>query len=103
VYYFIQLGLFNRDQSFMEIGVIIADIHITYHSPTHYYDPIQIGVRTVKIGDKSIRTEQCAMHAETGEVKASGTVILVTFDYAAKKPIPVPEEWRRKISEFENI
>jgi acyl-CoA thioester hydrolase len=103
VYYFIQLGLFSKDQSFMEIGVIIADIHVTYHSPTHYYDPIKIGVRTVKIGSKSITTEQCVMHAETGEVMASGTVVLVAFDYAAKKPMPVPDGWRKKLSEFERL
>jgi len=103
IYYLIQLGLFSKDQSFMEVGVIIADIHITFHSTTHYEDPIKVGVRTVKIGNKSLTTEQCVMHAETGEVMASGIVVLVTFDYEAKKPIPVPEEWRRKISEFESL
>ena len=28
--YMIELGLFTKDQSFMEIGVILADVHITY-------------------------------------------------------------------------
>jgi acyl-CoA thioester hydrolase len=103
IYYLIQLGLFNKDQSFMEVGVIIADIHITYHSTTHYGDPIKVGVKTTKIGNKSFTTEQCVMHAETGRVMASGTVVLVTFDYEGLKPIPVPGEWRHKIGEFEGI
>ncbi len=103
IYYLVQLGLFSKDQSFMEVGVIIADIHITYHSTTHYGDPIKVGVRTTKIGNKSFTTEQCVMHAETGQVMASGTVVLVTFDYEDQKPIPVPDEWRRKISEFEGL
>jgi acyl-CoA thioesterase FadM len=34
---------------------------------------------------------------------ATGTVVLVTFDYEGLKPIPVPEEWRQKISAFEGI
>ena len=103
VYYFMKLGLFGKDQSFMEIGVIIADIHVTYHTPTHYGDPIKVGVRFDKIGNKSMTVEQCVMNAETGEVMASGTVILVTFDYEKRMTIPVPEDWRKKITEFEGI
>jgi acyl-CoA thioester hydrolase len=103
IYYLIQLGLFSKDQSFMEVGVIIADIHITYHSTTHYGDPIKIGVRTTKIGNKSFTTEQCVMQAETGQVMATGTVVLVTFDYQRQKTISIPEEWKQKISEFEGL
>jgi acyl-CoA thioester hydrolase len=103
IYYLIELGLFSKDQSFMEVGVIIADIHITYHAPTHYGDPIRIGVRTSKIGGKSFTTEQCVMHAETGKVMASGTVVLVTFDYKEAKTITVPEKWKLKISEYEGL
>ncbi len=103
IYYLIQLGLFNKDQSFMEVGVIIADIHITYHSTTHYGDNIKVGARTTKIGNKSLTMEQCVMDADTGRVMASGTVVLVTFDYEGLKPISVPDEWKQKISEFEGL
>jgi acyl-CoA thioester hydrolase len=103
IYYFMQLGLFTKDQSFMEIGVIVADIHVTYHAPTHYGDNIKTGVRTTRIGNKSMTVEQCVMDAETGKILASGTVILVTFDYEGLKTIPVPGEWKKKISEFEGI
>ena len=103
VYYLIQLGLFSKDQSFMEVGVIVADIHITYHSTTHYGDPIKVGVRTAKIGNKSMTMEQCVMDANTGKVMASGEVVLVTFDYEGLKTISVPVEWKKKISEFEGL
>ena len=103
IYYLIQLGLFNKDQSFMEVGVSIADIHITYHSTTHYGDDIKVGVKITKIGAKSITVEQCVMDAKTGRLMASGTIVMVTFDYEGLKTIPVPDEWKRKISEFEGI
>ena len=103
VYYLIQLGLFSRDQSFMDVGVIVADIHITYQTPARYDDHIKIGVRTSKIGNKSMTLEQCVVNAETGEVLAEGTVILVTFDYREHKTISVPDEWREKISSFEGL
>ena len=103
VHYLIQLGLFNKDQSFMKIGVVIADIHIAYHAPIHYDHNIKVGVKTAKIGNKSVTVEQCVMNADMGEIMSSGTVIVVAYDYKELKPIPVPEEWRRKINEFEDL
>jgi acyl-CoA thioesterase FadM len=47
--------------------------------------------------------EQCVMNADTGIVTASGAVIAVTFDYEGLKTISVPDEWKKKISQFENI
>jgi acyl-CoA thioester hydrolase len=103
IYYFMQLELFSKDQSFMEIGVIVADIHITYHAPTHYGDNIKVGVKTTKVGNKSMTVEQCVMNADTGKVMASGTVILVTFDYEGLKTIAVPDDWRKTVLAFEGL
>jgi acyl-CoA thioester hydrolase len=103
VHYLIQLGLFSRDQSFMEIGVVIADIHIAYKAPIHYDHNIEVGVKTAKIGNKSMTVEQCVMNTDTGEIMSSGTVVMVAYDYKTLKPIHVPEDWKRKINEFENL
>ncbi len=103
VEYLVDLGLFGKDQSFMEIGVIIADIHITYHAPVHWGKPVKVGVRTTRLGNKSMTMEQCVADAETGEVFSSGTIILVTFDYASKKTIPIPQMWRDRIEKFEQL
>jgi acyl-CoA thioester hydrolase len=103
VFYLIQLGLFSRHQSFMDVGVIVADIHITFHTPARYEDHIKVGVRTSKIGNKSMTVEQCVMNIDTGELLASGTVIWVTFDYLGHMPISVPDEWRNRITSFEGL
>jgi acyl-CoA thioester hydrolase len=103
VYYLIQLGLFGKDQSFMEIGLIVADIHIAYHAPTHYGDMIKTGVRTKKIGGKSMIIEQAVIDSKTGLEMAKGEVVMVTFDYRSKQTIAVPENWRKIISEFEGL
>lgn len=103
VYYLIHLGLFGKDQSFMDIGLIVADVHIAYHAPTHYGDEIKTGVRTKKIGGKSIIVEEAVVDAATGKEMAKGEVVMVTYDYRAQKTISVPDEWRKKISEFEGL
>ncbi len=41
IQYWVDLGLFRKDQSFMEIGVIVADIHIAYHAPILWQTPLR--------------------------------------------------------------
>lgn len=101
--YLIELRLFNKDQSFMEIGVILADVHIAYHEPVYFRQNIKVGARVSKLGNKSIICEQNIVDADTGKELAKGEVVMVTYDYRAEKTIPVPQEWREKISEFEGL
>ena len=99
----IELGLFTKGQSFLEIGVILADIHITYFAPIYYGEQIKVGVRTAKMGNKSMTWEQNILDANTGKELARGEVVLVTYDYREEKTMPIPEEWRKKLLEFEGL
>ena len=101
--YMIELGLFTKDQSFMEIGVILADVHIAYHEPIYFGQKIKVGVHISKMGKKSMTWQQNIMDADTGKEIAKGEVIMVTYDYKEEKTIPIPQEWREKISQFEEI
>ena len=101
--YFIELGLFTKDQSFMDIGVILADVHITYLAPLYFGQNIKVGVHISKLGNKSMTWEQNVVDADTGKELAKGIVIMVTYDYRTEKTIPIPLEWREKITEFEGL
>ena len=103
VAYMIELGLFTKDQSFMKIGIIVADIHITYFEPIVFGQNIKVGVQTAKLGNKSMTWEQNIEDANTGKEFAKGEVVVVTYDYDAEKTIPIPQEWREKIIEFEGL
>jgi len=101
--YSMHLGLFARNQSFMDLGTIVADVHIAFLAPIHYGDEVQVGVRTAKIGNKSMTVEQTIVKVVGGEELAKGEIVLVAFDYREQKTIPVPDEWRQKISRFEGL
>ena len=101
VHYLIELGLFSADQSFMDLALIVADIHIKYIAPTHFGEEIKVGARTAKIGNKSIIIEHTIVDAKTGQEKACGEIVAVMYDYRAQKTIPVPDDWRKKILDFE--
>ena len=101
--YLMELGLFTKDQSFMEIGVILADIHITYLAPVYFGQNIKVGVHIAELRNKSMKWEQNILDVESGREIAKGEVIMVTYDYRAGKTISIPQEWREKITQFETV
>ena len=101
--YLMELGLFTKDQSFMEMGVILADVHITYLEPVYFGQNIKVGVHIAKLGNKSMKWKQNIIDADTGKEIAKGEIIMVTYDYREGQTIPIPPQWRGKIMEFEGL
>jgi acyl-CoA thioester hydrolase len=87
----------------MDVDVIMAEVRVTFHAAVEYGTPVKVGVRFSKMGNKSMTVDQNIVHAETGEVLASGEVILVAYDYHARKSVPIPDVMRKTISEFEGL
>jgi acyl-CoA thioester hydrolase len=102
-HYLVHLGLFAENRSFLEIGIILARITLDFFAPVQWEDKIKVGVRTTGFGNKSMKVAQNIVNRESGQVYASGEVILVAYDYHQETSIPVPEDWRRTISEFEEF
>ena len=96
VAYMIELGLFTKDQSFMEIGVILADVHITYFAPIYFGQEIKVGVHAARLGNKSMTWEQNIVDAGSGKELAKGDVVIVAYDYRTEKTIAIPQGWREK-------
>ena len=100
--YLMKLGLFDGN-SFLDLQMIIADIHVSYLAPIVLGQNVRVGTRTARIGNKSITFEYRLEDADTSKLLATGEVVGVTYDYRSQKTIPVPDEWRRIISEFEGV
>ncbi len=102
VQYLIHLGLFSREQSFLEIGIIIAEAAITFKAPVYFGTQARVGVRVSRLGTKSMRMEY-EMVDDEGIVYATGSSAIVTFDYKTHATIPIPDSWREIISKFEHL
>lgn len=103
IQYWIQMGFFTKDQSFMEIGVIVADVHLTYLAPVYFGQNIKAGVRVAKLGNKSMTWQQNIVDADTDKELARGELAIVAYDYKAGKAISIPQVWRERIIEFEGL
>jgi acyl-CoA thioester hydrolase len=103
IQYWITLGLFTKDQSFMDIGVILAEVRVTYLAPIYFGQEVRVGTRTTRLGSKSLTIEHSLFDGATNAELATGSTVLVAYDYHAGKSMPIPEEWREKIRSFEGL
>jgi len=100
--YITQLGLWSKE-SFLDLGVILADVHIIFQAPILFNQEVQVGVRLNRLGNKSIHAKQRIENPNTGQEFAKATLVLVTYDYHDQRTIPIPDLWRMMISEFEEL
>ena len=100
--YLQHLGLWDG-KDFLKIGIIVAEAACTYKAAIGYGQPLRVGVRTVRLGNKSLELHYIIEDADTGQEMATGRTIQVAYDYHASQTILVPETWRRAIATFEGL
>jgi len=77
-------------------GLLIARHEIDYKVPLHLNDDAFIEIWVSKFGTKSFEVTYVIFKLENGAevICTTGKSIGVSFDYNARKTIPVPEAWR---------
>ena len=82
-------------------GLILPEAHVRYLAEMFLGDELVIGVKVVEVGRSSLRM---AYRIERdGKATAEGETVLVSFDYAARKPRRLDEEFVRRVKEFESF
>ncbi|MCX8063474.1 MAG: acyl-CoA thioesterase [Anaerolineales bacterium] len=89
--------------SFLDIGIILAEIRVTYKARIQFGQAVRVGVRVVRLGNKSFEMAYLVEDANTQAELATATTIQVAYDYRRQKSIPIPEKWRTTIGAFENL
>jgi acyl-CoA thioester hydrolase len=103
VSYVQHLGLW-RGGSFLDFGLILADVHVSYRAPILFGAAVRVGMGTTHLGNKSFHTAYCLEpDAPGGQPYATGEAVMVMFDYRANRTVPIPENWRAVIAAYEGI
>lgn len=100
--YLLHLGLFDG-VDFSALGLIVADVHIAYLAPIEIQHQVRVGVRTARIGNKSLTFEYEIQNSVTGELFARAETVMVAYDYKTHRSVPVSSEWRSAIEAFEGV
>jgi acyl-CoA thioester hydrolase len=83
------------------IGPILASIGCNYRRQLKHPDTILVSASIAQIGRSSMRMRHLIFSQAQQAIVADGESAIVTFDYAAQKSIPVPDDVRAKIERLE--
>lgn len=84
-------------------GLILAKSIVEYKSPIFFEDDITIKIRCARLGKSSFDFEYQLVKEHKGMevVCATGTTVMVCYNYLENKVIQVPNEWVKILSEFD--
>ena len=74
-------------------GVILARVECDYKRPAKYGDVLEIRLTVAEIGRTSFRYEYEIVDQE-GKTVVTAKTVQVMYDYAAGKPVPIPDDIR---------
>ena len=76
--------------------MILARVEIDFRAPLRMGDDLEIGVRPARIGTKSFDLEYEVHSGAT--LAAEAKTVLVSYDYATRRPVELPESWREALA-----
>ena len=84
-----------------EYDFVLAELTARYHTPARLGDDLIVGCRVTELRRSSFLMEHEIRHAHTDQLIFEMNSVQVMFDYESGKSVPIPDERRRQIEEFE--
>jgi acyl-CoA thioester hydrolase len=75
-------------------GVILARAECDFRRPARYGDVLEVRMHVAALGRTSFTYAYEIVDAE-GNAVATARTVQVMYDYAAQKPVPIPDDIRR--------
>ena len=100
--YFTQIGLLQPG-AFPSPFFIVAEATCQFKAPIDMDTPLIIQTRVSRLGNSSFDMEYRFVPQTGDRVLATGRTVQVTFDYAAGRSVPLPDEWRAAIIRLEGL
>ena len=85
------------------LAIVVVKIEAEFVAQIKGDDHIAGRTRIVKIGNKSFHLEQDVIDTNTQEVKSRCLSVMVLYDLERQQTIPLPDEWRKAISNYEGL
>lgn len=76
----------------------VIETRCTYFTSLAYPDPIEVGLKVVKLGTSSVTYEVAIFRADQDRAAAVGSFTHVYVDRATNRPTPIPDKIRALLS-----
>lgn len=95
------LDVLEPAQPFDRMPLILARVEVDFRSPIFFGEEVSVESRVDRIGRSSFDMRHRMTAGDDERLVGDVHTVLVTYDYAATKPMPVPDDWRTKIGAYE--
>ena len=89
------------DRDYQKVPFILAHTTIDFRSPAFVSETLQVGIRVVRLGNRSFEFTYRVAEAASDRLVCDGRSVQVIFDYAKGESFPLPEELKAKVRAFE--
>jgi acyl-CoA thioester hydrolase len=79
------------------LSMILARVELDFRSPARFGDELVAGVRCASLGRTSFVMEQRIEERRSERLVAEARKVLVHYDHAAARPLPIPEALRARL------
>ena len=95
------LDVLRSDEPFDRLPLILARVELDYRSPIAFGDEVLVDTRVDRVGRTSFAMSHRMTAGADERLVGDVQTVLVAYDYASARPIPVPDDWRRRFDEHE--
>ncbi len=95
----------GKDIDWKQDGIILAKMSVDYKQPLLIHEKVQAYTRCSRLGNKSFDLEYLLVSINHGKetIIATGLSVLVCFNYKKNESVLMPEDWKKKFSEYESL
>lgn len=91
------IDVLEPEEPFERLPLILARVECDFRSPIFFGQEVTVETRVDRIGRSSIGMSHRMTATPDDRVVGDVLSVLVTYDYAAARPMPVPDDWRERI------
>jgi len=81
-------------------GLILPEAHVKYLAEMFLGDELRVGAKVIELGRTSLRMAYRIERSD--QATAEGETLLVCFDYQARRPRRLEENFRQQVTRFED-
>lgn len=100
--YFERTGIARLGSEPDGVGPILGHVSCKFRAPLTYPDEIHVGARVVAVGQHSFKMEYKLVSVALHVVAATGSAVVVAYDYVDEKKALLPDRWRKALAHVEN-
>ena len=98
--YLVELGLFDG-KSFWDLPLIVGDVHCRYLVPIDPGVTVMVSTGVISFGTKSLVMGTLITSEDGSVIHAEMETIMVAYDYRSKKAVPISDELKKRLEDYE--